>query len=284
MSLPNIPDISPSIGIDINDVANLLLASIAFEELGLAHIINAEAEKIQFVLGTLNEKNNDLNCHNNTVIPTIDDLIAIDKTVDRVLRDVIKKEMLLEFKLDDVLQISTSSTTTTTTTTTTTSTTSTTTTTTCRPCLTGSGTGDLSTECDPRFSQFNILDPRINASSCDPAVTDPDYLAFRAQLIPSPGGAQSLLMIADINTLMFDCTGNTLTLKGSGSATLNLSGGTEESGPVTFTYTFVDNSTQGNQDDIGIVITGVNDADLSFTTCGLRDLTGNITVGCCPTG
>ncbi len=47
MSLPNIPDVDAKIKITLEDSVNLILASIAFEELGLAHIINAEAEKIQ---------------------------------------------------------------------------------------------------------------------------------------------------------------------------------------------------------------------------------------------
>lgn len=121
MSFPNIPDVNPSIEINTDEVINLLLASIAFEELGLAHIINAEAEKIQSVLGTLKgqtPKN-----------PSISDLVQIDKTVGGILQDVIKKEMLLQFKLENVLGISTSSTTTTSTHTTT-STTKTSTTTT----------------------------------------------------------------------------------------------------------------------------------------------------------
>ncbi|TYQ16892.1 UNVERIFIED_CONTAM: hypothetical protein Cloal_3468 [Acetivibrio alkalicellulosi] len=97
MSFPTIPDILPDIDIDREDVINLLLASIAFEELGLAHVINAEAEKIQFVLGTLpGQEVSDA---------TIDDLIDINRSVERVLRSVIKKEMLLQFKLEDVLEI-----------------------------------------------------------------------------------------------------------------------------------------------------------------------------------
>ena len=119
MSFPNIPDVDPKMDITETDAINLLLASIAFEELGLAHIINAEAEKIQSILGTLYNQN--------VKNPTIDDLERIDKAVERILKDVIKKEIILQFKLEDVLSISTSSTTSTTTTssTTTISTTST---------------------------------------------------------------------------------------------------------------------------------------------------------------
>lgn len=94
MSFPNIPDINPNITIDREDVINLLLASIAFEELGLAHMINAEAEKIQFVLAA-------------DPPPTMQDIITINRSVERTLRSVIKKEMLLQFKLEDVLQIPT---------------------------------------------------------------------------------------------------------------------------------------------------------------------------------
>jgi hypothetical protein len=32
-------------------------------------------------------------------------LIGIDKSVERILRDVIKKEMLLEFKFENVLEL-----------------------------------------------------------------------------------------------------------------------------------------------------------------------------------
>lgn len=98
MSYPNIPDISPNIEICREDVINILLASIGLEELGLAHIINAEAEKIQYVLGTLGT-----NC--NPPCPTVDDLIAINKSVERTLRTVIKNQMLLQFKLEDVVDI-----------------------------------------------------------------------------------------------------------------------------------------------------------------------------------
>jgi hypothetical protein len=50
MSLPNIPNITPIIDIDREEAITMLLASIAMEEMGLSHFINAEGEKIQYVL------------------------------------------------------------------------------------------------------------------------------------------------------------------------------------------------------------------------------------------
>lgn len=53
MSQANLPNITPTISIARDDAVNLLLSSIAMEELGLSHIINAEGEKLQYILGTL---------------------------------------------------------------------------------------------------------------------------------------------------------------------------------------------------------------------------------------
>lgn len=50
MSMPTIPDINTNI--KRSDAVNLIIASIAAEEFALAHILNAEGEKIQYVLGT----------------------------------------------------------------------------------------------------------------------------------------------------------------------------------------------------------------------------------------
>jgi ABC-type Zn2+ transport system substrate-binding protein/surface adhesin len=120
MTFPNIPDnINPIEDLDREQVALLLLASIAFEELGLAHIINAEAEKLQFALGTLNDdkdhkdhehkhhdhKHHDHKHHDHKhpIVKDLDDLLDINRSVERVLRTVIKKEIILQFKLEDVI-------------------------------------------------------------------------------------------------------------------------------------------------------------------------------------
>ena len=91
MTMPVLPDN------DIKDSINDLLESIALEEAALAHLINAEAEKIQWALGTLdNQKkvgNDKLTC---------EDIIDIQEAVMGVMRSAIKFQMLLQFKLEDV--------------------------------------------------------------------------------------------------------------------------------------------------------------------------------------
>ena len=100
MSFPNIPNITPTISITTAQTVPLLLASIALEELALAHIINAEAEKLQFVLGTL-----PTGTTLSPAVVSLPNLLAVDASVQRTLRDVIKKEMLLEFKFENVLDL-----------------------------------------------------------------------------------------------------------------------------------------------------------------------------------
>ena len=51
MSLPSFPVVEPPIKRE--DAVNQILSSIAMEELGLSHILNAEGEKLQYILGTL---------------------------------------------------------------------------------------------------------------------------------------------------------------------------------------------------------------------------------------
>ncbi|MBP1990792.1 hypothetical protein [Paenibacillus eucommiae] len=91
MSMPNIPDITPQIILKRPEVINLLLTSIALEEIGLSHIINAEGEKIQKVL------------HDHDL--SVDDALRLNDSVERMLRNVIKNQMLLQFKLEDILKL-----------------------------------------------------------------------------------------------------------------------------------------------------------------------------------
>jgi len=90
MSLPNVPDINPEITLRRKDAINLLLTSTAMEEIGISHILNAEAEKIQHVLQQ----------H-----PTIIELLKVNRSVERILRNLIKKEMILQFKMENILDL-----------------------------------------------------------------------------------------------------------------------------------------------------------------------------------
>ncbi|SEG81737.1 hypothetical protein SAMN04487919_13179 [Bacillus sp. ok061] len=98
MSQANIPNITPTIAITPGQSISLIVASIALEELALAHIINSEAEKIQFLLGTLSTG----------VTPpptTLPDLLTLNNSVRQTLQTVVKQEMLLQFKLENVLDL-----------------------------------------------------------------------------------------------------------------------------------------------------------------------------------
>ncbi|MBO2945340.1 hypothetical protein JJQ72_15295 [Paenibacillus sp. F411] len=91
MSMPNIPDIRPEITLKRKEAINLLLSSIALEEIGLSHIINAEGEKIQRFVKD--------HCVD------LEDILRINRSVELMLRNVIKNQMLLQFKLEDVMQL-----------------------------------------------------------------------------------------------------------------------------------------------------------------------------------
>ena len=54
MSLPSFPNIDPPIKRE--DAVNQILSSIAMEELGMSHILNAEGEKLQYILGTAHRR------------------------------------------------------------------------------------------------------------------------------------------------------------------------------------------------------------------------------------
>ena len=96
MSLPNFPNITPTISLGRGDVVNLLLASIAIEELSLAHILNAEGEKIQLALGTLGEL---------SPAPTLEEILEVNDSVRDTLAMAIKKELLLDNRMRQVLSL-----------------------------------------------------------------------------------------------------------------------------------------------------------------------------------
>lgn len=68
-----------------------VIESIAMEEKSIASILKVEAKKIQKAV----------DCPE----PVVSDIISINETVCRCLKNIIKLQMLLEFKLEEVQEL-----------------------------------------------------------------------------------------------------------------------------------------------------------------------------------
>jgi hypothetical protein len=87
MSTPKFPDLPDH---SREDVLNQIISSIAYEELALSHILNAEGEKIQYAVGTLKG------------LPTpasVDDVLDVNDSVSSMLDSMLDSQMLLNSKL-----------------------------------------------------------------------------------------------------------------------------------------------------------------------------------------
>lgn len=92
MSMPTIPNITPIINITREKAINMLMASIAMEEIGLSNIINAESEKIKYVLKQH---------HCNSA--SIEEVKDINQSVEKVMRSIMKIQFLLQDKLENII-------------------------------------------------------------------------------------------------------------------------------------------------------------------------------------
>jgi len=93
MSLPEFPTISPPLSRE--DAINQIISSIAMEELGLSHIINAEGEKLQYILGTIPGLTGPS--------ATIEDVLKVNESVRSVLQGAAESQTLLRSKLQNAL-------------------------------------------------------------------------------------------------------------------------------------------------------------------------------------
>ena len=215
MSFPKIPDINPNINIDLEDAINLLLISIALEEISISELMDAETKKILAVLD---------GCKHKDIL--IDDVIGINKSVDHTIKDIIKLQMLLQFKLENIIEIiPTTSTTTTTTTSTTTTTTTTRTTTTrststttthtttsitststtttkkckckckCRCCLTGKEAGIISNKKDEFYRKIAVVKTLVFSNDLKNSSL---YYSVRNDV-------DTLYMSANVSTIKVEC-------------------------------------------------------------------------------
>ena len=93
MSQPSLPAISPPITRE--DALNMILLSIAMEEIGLSHIINSEGEKLQFILGTLPGLSGGT--------PSIQDVLNVNNSINQLLDSIAQNQLLLSSKMEYAL-------------------------------------------------------------------------------------------------------------------------------------------------------------------------------------
>ena len=93
MSLPSFPNIDPPIKRE--DAVNQILSSIAMEELGMSHILNAEGEKLQYVLGTLPGLSG--------LAATVKDVLNANGSVKDLLETATQNQLLLKSKMQCAL-------------------------------------------------------------------------------------------------------------------------------------------------------------------------------------
>ncbi|MCL2574344.1 MAG: hypothetical protein FWE34_07335 [Defluviitaleaceae bacterium] len=95
MSMPKFPkDIE---GLTRDGAINQILSSIAMEELALSHIINAEGEKIQYTLGTLEGIAPEQS-------PTVQQVLDINNSVRRLLETTAHIQLILNGKMSSALR------------------------------------------------------------------------------------------------------------------------------------------------------------------------------------
>ena len=92
MSLPMFPQIDPPLTRE--ESLNEIISSIASEELSLSHILNAEGEKLQYVLGTLPGL---------ATPASLDEVMQINQSVQNTLSDIMEQQMLLTAKLSSAM-------------------------------------------------------------------------------------------------------------------------------------------------------------------------------------
>lgn len=92
MSMPKFPVDAGSLTKEM--AINQILSSIAMEELSLSHILNAEGEKLQYVLGTLGDGG---------LRPSVESLLKINQSVAQTIKAAAQSQMLLKDKMAQVI-------------------------------------------------------------------------------------------------------------------------------------------------------------------------------------
>ena len=93
MSQPTFPQIDPPLTREGS--LNEIISSIAMEELSLSHILNAEGEKLQYVLGTLPGLDE---------AAALEEVLQVNQSVKDTLSSVMEQQMALTAKLSAALK------------------------------------------------------------------------------------------------------------------------------------------------------------------------------------
>lgn len=93
MSMPTFSQAGSSLSRE--EAINQIISSIAMEELGLSHIINAEGEKLQYILGTIPGVSGPG--------ATISEVLEVNDSILSVLRAAAETQTILRTKLQDAL-------------------------------------------------------------------------------------------------------------------------------------------------------------------------------------
>lgn len=93
MSMPTFPKNDPPLSREGS--LNEIIASIAAEELSLSHILNAEGEKLQYVLGTLPGLDE---------AASLDEVLQVNQSVKDTLSGIMEQQMMLSTKLGAALK------------------------------------------------------------------------------------------------------------------------------------------------------------------------------------
>lgn len=88
MSMPSFPPNGADMTLE--EALTMIIASIAMEELALSHILNAEGEKLQYILGT-------------RPCAAPQDVLAVNQSVTALVEAVMQNQILLKNKLSQVL-------------------------------------------------------------------------------------------------------------------------------------------------------------------------------------
>jgi hypothetical protein len=89
MSMPEIK--TSHCPVSYEQAVNDIIGSIALEEAALAHILNAEGEKIQRIV--------------NDKCASVGAILEVNSAVNETIKNVIKMQMLLQFKLEDAKKL-----------------------------------------------------------------------------------------------------------------------------------------------------------------------------------